>query len=155
MWNSIVSGTDQFLLQESDPLLSQKLKHPVFMLPNVEFMQLQDLCALSPLTPPTPIKILGQSEPAPTSAPTGMDGALIGFSFLSLCHPQVGIFPLPFLSPDSFFCNFIFSLPPTRFLFFFHFWNFSHPPTRPSTNLPTNTLNRYLPNPTYMATPTT
>jgi hypothetical protein len=29
-----------------------------------------------------------------------------------------------------------------------------HPPTRPTTDVPTNTLNRYLWNPTYMATPT-
>jgi hypothetical protein len=29
-----------------------------------------------------------------------------------------------------------------------------HPPTCPTTNLPTYTLSRYLPNPTYMATPT-
>jgi hypothetical protein len=29
-----------------------------------------------------------------------------------------------------------------------------HPPTRPTMDLPTNTLNRYLPNPGYMATPT-
>jgi hypothetical protein len=107
--------------------------------------------------------------------------------------------------------NFIFSLPPTEFFFFFFcFWNFSRPPTYyptplspsnllayvfklkldsspstyspinlkcvtlisthlctpppppqsiylptcPSTFLPTNTLRRYLPNPTYMATPT-
>ncbi len=33
---------------------------------------------------------------------------------------------------------------------------YSHldPPTHPPTDLPTNTLSRYLPNPTYMATPT-
>jgi hypothetical protein len=29
-----------------------------------------------------------------------------------------------------------------------------HPPIHPTIDLPTNTLNRYLPNPTYMATPT-
>jgi hypothetical protein len=29
-----------------------------------------------------------------------------------------------------------------------------HPPTHPTTNLHTNTLNILLPNPTYMATPT-
>ncbi len=50
-----------------------------------------------------------------------MDGALIGFSFLSLCHPRLTLFSLPFLiliSPDlSFFCNFIFSPPPSQFLF--------------------------------------
>ncbi len=151
---SIVSGTDQFLLQELDPLLSQKLKHPVFMLPNVEFMQLQDLCALSPLTPQAPIKILDQSEPAPTSAPAGMDGALIGFCFLSLCHPRLTFFLCPFSAlsqpwsefffgtlfspcplPTFFFPlsliflgNFILSPIPTQFLFFF-FWNFSHRPT--------------------------
>jgi len=28
-----------------------------------------------------------------------------------------------------------------------------HPPTHPSTILPTNTLRKYLPNPTYMSTP--
>ncbi len=165
----------------------------------------------------------GQSEPAPTSAPTWMDGALIGFSFLSLCHPRFTFFVCPFSALISvFFCNFIFSPPlsqfffplislffwnfifspaPTQFLFFC-FWNFSRPltyypplppsdllayifklkvdsspstyspinlecatlisthlpttppplsiylPTCPSTFLPTNTLSRYLPNPT-------
>jgi hypothetical protein len=28
-----------------------------------------------------------------------------------------------------------------------------HPSTHPTTNLPTNTLSRYLPNPTYITTP--
>jgi hypothetical protein len=37
-----------------------------------------------------------QSEPTPTSAWTGMDGALIGFSFLSLCHPRFTSFVYPF-----------------------------------------------------------
>jgi hypothetical protein len=29
-----------------------------------------------------------------------------------------------------------------------------HPPTHPTTDLPTNTSSRFLPNPTYMVTPT-
>jgi len=56
--------------------------------------------------PPDRLRILykktvpgtGQSEPAPTSAPTWMDGALIGFSFLSLCHPRLTFFCLFALS---------------------------------------------------------
>ncbi len=117
--------------------------------------------------------------------------------------PHVDFFCLPFLSPDQpwsalisvFICNFFFSPHCTGFLFFFFFWNFSHPPTyypplapthlltyifelrvdsspiylvtykfkmcyshphpstHPTTNLPTNTLSRYLPNPTYITTP--
>ncbi len=39
---------------------------------------------------------VGQSAPAPTSAPTWMDGALIVFSFLSLCHPRLTFFVCPF-----------------------------------------------------------
>jgi len=73
----------------------------------------------------------GPSEPAPTSAPTW-----IGFSFP--VSSQVDFFCLPFLSPDlSFFCNSIFSPPPTWFhfiLFIFAFETFpTHllPPTVP------------------------
>jgi hypothetical protein len=33
-----------------------------------------------------------ESEPAPTSAPTWMDGALTGFAFLSLCYPRLPFF---------------------------------------------------------------
>ncbi len=95
------------------------------------------------------INLGDQSEAAPTSASTWMDGALIGFCFLSLCHPRLMFFLCPFLSPDLSF-----------------FWAFetfpAHPPTHPSIYLPTcpstflpiNTLSRYLPNFTYMATPT-
>ncbi len=78
-----------------------------------------------------------QSEPAPTSAPTWMDGSLRGFSFLSLCHPRSTFFVCPFshfLSPDlGFFCNFIFSPPRTwDFILFFAFETFpTHPPTTP------------------------
>jgi hypothetical protein len=85
----------------------------------------------------------GQSEPAPTSAPTWMDGALIGwFSFLSLCHPRSTFFLCPFSALISvFFCNFIFSPPPpTQFLFFFGFWNFSCPPTHYPPLSPSNLL---------------
>ncbi len=76
-----------------------------------------------------------------------------------------------FLDLGFFFRNFIFSPPPTQFLFFFFFSFFffafetfpTHPPTYPlsiylptclPTFLPTNTLSTYLPNSTYMATPT-
>ncbi len=131
------------------------------------------------------IPTLGQSEPAPTSAPTWMDGALIGFSFLSLCHPRL-TFSLPFLSPDlSFFFATLFCPRPLPSFFFLAFETFpthllfltdlltyifrlkvysspstyspinlkcatlipTHQPT-PSIFLPTNTLDRYLPNPT-------
>ncbi len=75
----------------------------------------------------------GQSEPAPTSAPTWMDGALIGFSFLSLCHPRLSFFVCPFSALISvFFCNFIFSPPLPSFFFSpdlrFFFWNFIFSP---------------------------
>jgi hypothetical protein len=142
------------------------------------------------------------SELTPTSAPTWMDGARIGFSFLSLCHTWLTLFS-PFLSPNlNFFCNFIFAAPhPVSFFlllklpqpltyyalsrfnllaYIFKLKLNSSPstyspinlkcaalistctptppsiylPTCPSTFLPTNTLSRYLPNPTYMATPT-
>ncbi len=124
---------------------------------------------------------VGQSKPAPTSAPTWMDGALIGFSFLSLCHIRLTFFVSPFSALISVFFlgNFIFSPPPTQF---FCVWLLKlFPPTHllpphcpPQTYspinlkfatliptylptlptvLPTKTLNRYLPNPTYMATP--
>jgi hypothetical protein len=46
---------------------------------------------------------------------------------------------------------------PTTYLFTYQFkmcYSHPHSPTRPTTNLPTNILNGYLPNPTYMATPT-
>jgi hypothetical protein len=99
---------------------------------------------------------LGQSEPAPTSAPTWMDGALIGFSFLSLCHPRLTFSCLPFLSPDLSFSLQLYFLPaPHPVSVSFNFETFpTHPPTHLTTDLPTNTLSRYLPNPTYMATPT-
>jgi hypothetical protein len=62
-----------------------------------------------------------QNEPTLISAPTWMDGALIKFSFLSLCHFRLAFFLCPFLiliSPNlSFFCNFIFSAPPSQFFF--------------------------------------
>jgi hypothetical protein len=82
-----------------------------------------------------------QSEPPPTSAPAWMDGALKGFSFLSLCHPRLTFFACPdqpwsqfFYPPWSLFSfwNFIFSPPPTRFPFLFACETFpSHPPTTP------------------------
>ncbi len=60
-----------------------------------------------------------QSEAAPTSAPTWMDGALIGFSFLSLCHPRFTFFCLPFLSSDlSVFLATLFSPRPLPSFFF-------------------------------------
>ncbi len=141
-----------------------------------------------------------------------MDGALIGFSFLSLCHPKSIFFVCLFsaLILVFFFLQLYFSLPPTYFfslcfffggnfifsppapIFFSFFETFPshppttprqpthlyiwiknrlfpiylltykfkmcyfhpHPPNHPTTNLHTNTLNRFLPNPTYMATPT-
>jgi hypothetical protein len=36
-----------------------------------------------------------------------VDGALMGFSFLSLCHPMLTSFSLSFLSPDL--CFFIYN----------------------------------------------
>jgi hypothetical protein len=103
----------------------------------------------------------------------------LSFFFAALFSPC----PLPsFFSLDHcfFFWNFIFSLPPTQFLFFFlplklfpptdllpplsptdlltytvkMCYSHPHPPNRPSIVLPTNTLSRYLPKPAYMATPT-
>jgi len=66
---------------------------------------------------PTKILKKGQSEPAPTSGLTWMDGALIGFSFLSLCYPKLTFFCLPFLRPDlSFFFLPLKLFPPTHLL---------------------------------------
>jgi hypothetical protein len=75
-----------------------------------------------------------QSEPAPTSAPTWMDGALIGFSFLSMCHPRLTFFVCPFqpwsaLISVFFFWELYFLLTPHPVSFFFCFWNFFHQPT--------------------------
>jgi hypothetical protein len=42
-----------------------------------------------------------QHTPDQTSAPTWMDGALIGFSFLSLCHPRLTFFLCPFPAHDQ------------------------------------------------------
>ncbi len=74
-------------------------------------------------------------------SPTWMDGALIGFSFFIPAPSQVDFFCMPFFSPDlSFFCNCIFSSPPTPYFFFLCFWNFSHPPTHyPAPHCPTPT----------------
>ncbi len=60
----------------------------------------------------------------------------LGFSFLSLCHPKLIFFHCPFLALIIvFFCwNFIFSLPPTHFYFYFAFETFS---AYPPSNLPT------------------
>ncbi len=103
---------------------------------------------------------------------------------LSLYHPRLTFFPLPFLSPDlSFYRNFIFSPPLSQYpppppqcpLLTYIFklkvdsspstyspinlkWLLSSSPIYLSTYLPfyflINSLSRYLPNPTYMATPT-
>ncbi len=91
----------------------------------------------------------GQREPAPTSAPTWMDGTLKGLSFLSLCHPRMTFLVCPFSALISvFFCNFILSPPASQFFlfwklyfvpaphpvffFFFAFETFpTHPPTTP------------------------
>ncbi len=71
--------------------------------------------------------------------PTWMDGALIGLSFLSLCHPKLTFVSLAFLSPNLNFCfTTLFSpcpLPQAFFpLIFFLFLFFSllklFPPTR-------------------------
>jgi hypothetical protein len=43
----------------------------------------------------------GQNEPTPISAPTWMDGAMISFSFLSLCHPKLIFFLCRFLTLDQ------------------------------------------------------
>jgi len=96
------------------------------------------------LMPPWPLSLTltcGQSEPAPTSAPLWMDGALIGFSFLSLCHPMLTFFLCPFsalISPDlSFFSGTSFSpRPPPSFFIFFLLKLF--PPTYYPPLSPTN-----------------
>ncbi len=104
------------------------------------------------------------SEPAATSAPTWMDGALRGFSFLSLCHSGLTFFLCPFSALISVFFFFLSETPPPRpttlhcppidllTYKFKIYYSHQHPPTYPSTFLPTNILERYLPNPTYMAT---
>ncbi len=116
---------------------------------------------------------MGQSEPAHTSAPTWMDGALIYSSFLSLCHPRFTFFICPFSALISvFFNNFIFSPPTTKFLFSFPLE--TSPPPLPPPPSPTDLLtymfkqkvnssqSTYSPinkkcvtlSPTYMTTPT-
>jgi hypothetical protein len=80
-----------------------------------------------------------QSEPGPTTAPTWMDDALIGFSFLSLCHPRFTFFCLPFLSPDLSFLLQLYFLPAPHPVFFF-LWNFSRPPTYYPPLSPSNLL---------------
>jgi hypothetical protein len=50
-----------------------------------------------------------------------MDGALIGFSFLSLCHPTLTFFLCPFSALTSvYFCNFYF-LPALHLVSFYFF----------------------------------
>jgi hypothetical protein len=63
-----------------------------------------------------------------------MDGALIGFSFLSLCHPTLTFFLCPFSALTSvYFCNFYFL--PALDLVSFYFFTLetfpTHPPTHP------------------------
>ncbi len=111
--------------------------------------------------------IWSYNELAPTNAPTWMDGAVIGLSLLSLCHPMLIFFvclfsiliSVFFLQLYLFFTLFLVFSPLSQFLFGF----FPYPPptyrplsiylsTWPSTFLLTNILSRYLPNPTYMTT---
>jgi hypothetical protein len=100
-----------------------------------------------------------------------MDGALIRFSFLSLCHPGFTFFLFAPISPDLSLFLELYFLPARHPVFFFFLafetflthlltykfkmcYSHPHPPTCPSIILPTNALSKYLPNLTYMATPT-
>jgi hypothetical protein len=101
---------------------------------------------------------------------TNVDGWCTDRILFSIPVPsQADFFCLPFLSPDLSFFLQLYFLPGPHPVFFFFFLAFetfpARPPTTPpppsiylptcpSTFLPTNTLSRYLPNPTYMATPT-
>ncbi len=61
-------------------------------------------------------KLLTQMNQHP---PTWMDGALIGLSFLSLCHPKLTFVSLAFLSPNlNFFLQLYFLPAPFPKLFF-------------------------------------
>jgi hypothetical protein len=73
-----------------------------------------------------PIVLARVNQLAPTSAPMWMDGwmdgALIGFSFLSLCHPRFNFFLCPFSAFISVFFLQLYFLPaphPVSFFFFF------------------------------------
>jgi hypothetical protein len=68
------------------------------------------------LLPQTFFMFAGQSEP------TWMDGALIWFCFLSMCHPKLTFY---LFVPTSFFGSLFSPRPPP---IFFLVWNFSHPP---------------------------
>jgi hypothetical protein len=88
--------------------------------------------------------VRGQSEAAPTSAPTWMDGALIGFSFLSLCHPRLTFFVCPFLALFQAWSQFFFATlfsphpNPILFIYLFSFETFpTQPPTTPHCPPPT------------------
>jgi len=82
----------------------------------------------------------GQSEPAPTSGPTWMDGVLIGLSFLSLSHPRLTFFVCLFCPDLSFFLQLYFLITSHLFSFFFCFWNFFHPLTHYPPLSPTDLL---------------
>ncbi len=69
------------------------------------------------------IKVIGQSEPAPTSAPSWMDGALIGFSFLSMCHPRITFFLYTFSTLISVFFFKLYFLPAPHPIFYFYFFS--------------------------------
>ncbi len=60
-------------------------------------------------------------EQAPTSAPTWMDGSLIGFSFLSLSHPRLTFFVCPFSALISVVFLELLFLPAPLLVFFFFF----------------------------------
>ncbi len=100
-----------------------------------------------------PTTRISQPKWTTTHQYTTMDGWCTNriLYFLSMCHPKLTFFPCTFSTLIIvFFCNFIFSLPPSQFFsfdfsffflefyfllaphlvsFFFCFWNFSHPPT--------------------------
>jgi hypothetical protein len=118
---------------------------------------------------------LGHSEPAPTSAPTWMDGALMGFSFLSQGYWQVHfilsslrtqfLFFILKLYPPPTYSHLptLHSPPPTyssihlKFVTLIPTYVPTHPsiylPARPFTFLPTSPLGKYLLDPTYMTAP--
>ncbi len=88
----------------------------------------------------------------------GMLTFLVSIFFFSLLKPFPPTYYFPLSSTDL--LTYMFELKVVSHPIYLPTYKFKmcyshpHPPTRPTTDLPTNTLRRYLPNPTYMATPT-
>jgi hypothetical protein len=90
------------------------------------------------------VQVVGQSEPAPTSAPMWMDGALMGAPFSSIPVPG-----LTKVANSSWPC--FFSFPQPRLVFFGNFF-FLHPSRPPRSHLLPMHPGLLSPPPTYLPT---